>query len=464
MPRLGRRWRYSIHREEFVECPSILFCLAGTTGDVAPALALADALRAAGMRVDVATHLEHRHAIEDLGLRYGFLPYGSEWLFESGLSSRLLRQGSLRAGCHALGLILLLREVQPALFQALCDLNVSAYDACLYTPLCAPLQYFADASGIPAIALHYQNAFPTAAHGTPYLSLPSTRSGLANRATFGAASLAADLFVTPRVVAAGRRYGLRLPRRRALLDEAWKRARLHIHAVSPWLTSGVPLSTFHEHRIGFLPPVLRGYGEAPDEIKRRPAWRARKLFVGIGSAPASHRLSNLISGLESYAARAHATLLVDQSIPTAVPRRGATLRVSRVRHDTLFSDVDVAVIAGGAGTIAAALRQGVPLIVLPHWFDHFIWRRLAQQKGLAARNTPSLGEWRRSIVEALDWALSTEPRNAVETAASALHRESAAQAATTLVVNLLQGRLPSRLDQPERDSRPTSHSGKRAIT
>jgi len=59
--------------------------------------------------------------------------------------------------------------------------------------------------------------------------------------------------------------------------------------------------------------------------------------------------------------------------------RTATCSSSATRpHDWLFPRVSAVVHHGGAGTTAAALRAGVPSVILPFFFDQGFWgRRLA---------------------------------------------------------------------------------------
>jgi UDP:flavonoid glycosyltransferase YjiC (YdhE family) len=51
-------------------------------------------------------------------------------------------------------------------------------------------------------------------------------------------------------------------------------------------------------------------------------------------------------------------------------------------HQSLFSRVDLLVHHGGAGTTAAALRSGVPQLVVPHIVDQFFHGRRVAELGL----------------------------------------------------------------------------------
>jgi sterol 3beta-glucosyltransferase len=62
--------------------------------------------------------------------------------------------------------------------------------------------------------------------------------------------------------------------------------------------------------------------------------------------------------------------------------------VDRVPHDWLFPRVAAAVHHGGVGTTAAALRAGVPSIIVPYFADQFFWGRRVCELGLGPRPVP----------------------------------------------------------------------------
>lgn len=59
--------------------------------------------------------------------------------------------------------------------------------------------------------------------------------------------------------------------------------------------------------------------------------------------------------------------------------------INEVPHEWLFSKVSAVVHHGGAGTTAAALRAGVPSIIVPHSFDQRFWGRLIYRIGCGSK-------------------------------------------------------------------------------
>jgi UDP:flavonoid glycosyltransferase YjiC (YdhE family) len=64
------------------------------------------------------------------------------------------------------------------------------------------------------------------------------------------------------------------------------------------------------------------------------------------------------------------------------------LVVDSVPHGWLFPRVAAAVHHGGSGTTGAALRAGVPSVVVPYFFDQPLWARCVARLGAGARPLP----------------------------------------------------------------------------
>jgi len=131
---------------------------------------------------------------------------------------------------------------------------------------------------------------------------------------------------------------------------------------------------------GWVPPAdLVGFLDAGE----------RPVVLTFGSMPASTPSSGgpralaalLLEACERAGARA--LLQGGAGYPAADVPTSAWL-VGAMPHAWLFARAACVVHHGGAGTMAAAFRAGVPQVVVPHAHDQFVWADLAHQLGCAA--------------------------------------------------------------------------------
>jgi sterol 3beta-glucosyltransferase len=80
--------------------------------------------------------------------------------------------------------------------------------------------------------------------------------------------------------------------------------------------------------------------------------------------------------------------------------------IDDVSHDWLFPRMTAAVHHGGAGTVGAAARAGVPSVVIPFLMDQFFWGWRLHKIGVAPKPIPHkkiLAEnLTRAVTEALE--------------------------------------------------------------
>lgn len=148
------------------------------------------------------------------------------------------------------------------------------------------------------------------------------------------------------------------------------------------------------------------------------AWLDRgepPIYVGFGSmvGASPERVGSLLT--EALGTR---RCLVSGSSATLMSQRaeGDSFRVVReAPHDKLFPRVAAVVHHGGAGTMAAALRAGVPQVVLPMLLDQFLHAHLLAELGLAPKTTTMAKVTAPSLARAIEQALALpdEPRRAV---------------------------------------------------
>jgi len=110
----------------------------------------------------------------------------------------------------------------------------------------------------------------------------------------------------------------------------------------------------------------------------------------------------------------------DLALPSA---SAMVLMIREAPHALLFPRVAVVVYHGGAGTTAAALRAGVPQIVVPHLGDQFFHARRVYELGIGPKPIPRSKLNARRLAEAINAVLGMpEMRRKAEALADEVRR------------------------------------------
>lgn len=134
------------------------------------------------------------------------------------------------------------------------------------------------------------------------------------------------------------------------------------------------------------PPVVVGFGSMSSRDPGRDAETAVEALAWLG------RRGVLLSGWAGpVAARLPATVLAVESAP----------------HGALFPCAAAVVHHGGAGTSAAALRAGVPAVVVPFAVDQPFWADRVHRLGAAPAPIPHRALTAARLARALDQALTS---------------------------------------------------------
>ncbi len=111
--------------------------------------------------------------------------------------------------------------------------------------------------------------------------------------------------------------------------------------------------------------------------------------IGFGSMSGDDLESTvaiLVAALKR--ARVRGVLLTEWATMGAAPVPDDLFVLDAIPHDWLFPRVAAVVHHGGAGTTAAALRAGVPSVVVPFFADQFFWARHMDALGAAPPPVP----------------------------------------------------------------------------
>jgi UDP:flavonoid glycosyltransferase YjiC (YdhE family) len=132
------------------------------------------------------------------------------------------------------------------------------------------------------------------------------------------------------------------------------------------------------------------------------------------------------------------------------PQDRQTFFLRHAPHDCLFPHMSAAVHHGGAGTTAAAVRAGIPSVIVPFFGDQPFWANRLNRKGVA----PPALERKSLSSAALASALSSTQQQAMMKAAATLGRavraeDSIGEAISHLRTwNLLPGGAPEAVAEP----------------
>ncbi|MEU0489220.1 glycosyltransferase [Nocardiopsis sp. NPDC006139] len=338
-----------------------LLVTTGSRGDVQPFAALALALRRRGHDAVLAapgrfSTLVSRHGVDFAALDEGTL----------ALQDELAGRGTMAALTSA-------RRVAPALrawLDSVAGLAGTACDAVVFAPKALGAADLADRLGVPAVPLLAIPLYtPTRGFASPLL--PFRPPAALNRPSWRLASAVEAPY--RRMLRRWRAErldlgpGPDLPERIAAggAVHAWSRHLLP--APADWPPSAAPLGALH------LPPE-RGR-TLPGALARFLEEGEPPVYVGFGSTV--HRdptglTRTVVEGVRLSGRRAVLASGWGALSPGSAPSDNV-LVVDEVPHDLLLPHVAAAVHHGGAGTVAAAMRAGVPQAVRPFAGDQWFW-------------------------------------------------------------------------------------------
>jgi len=115
-------------------------------------------------------------------------------------------------------------------------------------------------------------------------------------------------------------------------------------------------------------------------------------------------------------------------------RSARTFFLRDAPHDALFPHMCAAVHHGGAGTTAAAVRAGIPSVVIPFYGDQPFWARCLQHRGVAP---PALQRRNLDAVRLAEALLATQ-RPSMQAAATQLGRTVRAEDGIGTALTLLR--------------------------
>jgi sterol 3beta-glucosyltransferase len=348
-----------------------LLITVGSRGDVQPYLALARGLLAAGHRPVLAAPRRFETLVA--AHRVEFAPLDDAML---ALQDTVRGQG-VRAAITAA------RSVKPMLRRLLDDqalLVARQADMVVYHPKSLGGPSIAEALGVPAVAgLLLPLYLPTSAFASPILPIGVPHA--LNRASWRTSS-AVEMSYRG-TVRAWRSEALELPGRfRATADLVAEGGVLH--AWSPHLLPGPADWPAAAHPIGFWTLPADSGWTPPARLVRFLDEGEPPVYVGFGSSVGGdpEALAATVREAVRLAGR-RAVLATGWGALRTASESGDIMVVEEAPHDWLLPRAEVAVHHGGIGTVAAALRAGVPQVVRPFLGDQPFWAARLHHCGVA---------------------------------------------------------------------------------
>jgi sterol 3beta-glucosyltransferase len=359
----------------------ILLLTAGTRGDVEPFLALARAGKARGHQIRIAIP-DNSGAdtanLDTVSLRMDF----AQLIGDQGVSPRAAAKSFRTVIRPATGRMLL---------AAVEHIVAFAPDVVVYHPKVFSAPIAAESLGVPAVIVETVPLTPTREFAAPFMSMASL--GPLNRATYGVANAGPLLFRNELKTAL------------KMLPAGTKRragTRFAMVAVSPQLLprpSDWPHTTHLTGHWVARPAAADVDGELKDFVNAGDF-----VYAGFGSMKAGDARERGETVIEA-ARRNGLKILVAGGWGGMDVRleSGADVLVrDSVPHHLVLPRAAAAIHHGGAGTVHAVARAGIPSVVVPFIADQPFWGNLLHRQGLAPKPIP----YRRLTKDRLTAALA----------------------------------------------------------
>jgi sterol 3beta-glucosyltransferase len=359
----------------------------GTRGDVQPYIALGLGLRAAGNEVRMAGPSNYASFIRGYGLEYARLEGNFREMMETDTIQMMMAKGN---PLHAY------REMTEMIRRVLECFAADAWKACqgadavIFSSLGVTGYHIAEKLGIPSCWALLQPMSRTHAFPSVIMPVGRFRSGTLNWFTH---IIEDQMSWQPA---------------RSFINR-WRRDFLGLEPM-PFFGPKALLEKRHYPMIyGYSPTVLPKPPDWGDWIHVSGYWFLDRptdwqppaglvdfiksdkppIYIGFGSM--NNREAGTMTQIVVDAvqlARQRAVLATGWGSLTDIDLPDTIYKVDAIPHDWLFPQIAAAVHHGGAGTTAAALRAGIPNIIIPYVMDQLFWGQRVFELGAGPQPIP----------------------------------------------------------------------------
>jgi sterol 3beta-glucosyltransferase len=359
----------------------------GSRGDVQPFVGLALGLIDRGHRVTLMAHENFKEFVEGYGgIAFHPLPGSIEEMLYSPQGRKVLQSGNM---------ITFMRFVQHVVAEKQSMINremiaVAEKTDAMITSMVGMiwLDAIADKSGKPWATI--QLSFPsTPTKDFPFALLPFFDFPLYNRLTYKLFDFLYTKDYKKQLNTFRQSLGLE-PVKGSLLKKLARGNTPNLYAISPALLPRPADWPPRSQLTGFihLPPHRREkhpIDNIPPDLVRWLDTGDSPIYIGFGSIPVPdppkfiHILKRLLHETNYRFIFCQGWSHLDD-----LPQHPRLFTITAINHDWLFPRCRAAIIHGGIGTTAAALKAKLPLIVTSIFADQPFWGKLISSRGFGA--------------------------------------------------------------------------------
>ncbi len=374
----------------------------GSEGDVRYLFALGKALLTEGYTINFATHRIFETRVSNLGFDYSLIRVNPGEFLNSDAGQVAVKQGRV---------LDFIRTLKPVVQEA----GIDSWTACqgtealIYSPVA---WYFGadigDKLGVPNLAAWPQPVDPTSAFPS-WLVTQNDLGRPLNRLTYYVTH-ALSWWPVQSSVNQWRQEQLNLPPHGPFWHHEYhQRPNPVLYSFSPHVVTKPPDWGDHITITGywFLDEGIRW--QPPVELANFLAAGSPPVYIGFGSMSNRTPQEMTSLALEAIAlANVRGILatgwggITNQELPDTV------FHIDFAPHDWLFPRMAAAVHHGGAGTTGAALRAGIPCIVVPHMMDQPFWGKRVADLGVGPKPISRKKLTSGSLAEAIKQAVNDQ--------------------------------------------------------
>lgn len=417
----------------------------GSRGDVQPFIALGLSLQRAGHSVRIAAAADYGPLVREYGLEFAPLVGSIRELMDRQIVAAMVDDAE-----NPLRFITgMMDAVRPLIMRLVADVYSAAQGAEALVVSTLGMYAGSDVAeklGIPIYVTHLHPNAPTRAY--PHVFAPPLPGWMPLRGAYNRFSFKATdasywaLIFGPLNRARREILGLQALSPRDIVRRVNTPLRPLLHAYSPSITrrppdwdSGVRVTGYW-----FLDPPL-GW-EPPANLEAFIEGGEPPVYVGFGSnlvGSDPDRVTEIIvRALERVGRRG--ILMSGWGDLGNIPLPESIYKVEQVHHSWLFPKVAAVVSHGGAGTVAASLRAGVPAVIVPFFGDQLFWASRVARMGLGPNPVPRRTLTEARLAEAIGQALyDTRMRGRASTMGRRIRGEQGVERAVKVLPFTSQG-------------------------